>query len=144
MSGFATFFVSAWAHEDSLGFFWRTFYRLNNDSWKCITHGPRLLCKRLCCDWWFLPGDAEEVDVPIVDGEVKEHSSGASVQPQVVFERLQLDRWPFFCTRQILVVSSTSIFRHLTPITGPVHLALCCIHPPKRHQKEKTEDVDIC
>lgn len=30
-----------------------------------------------------VPDDAEEVDVAVVDGEVEEHGSSASVQPQV-------------------------------------------------------------
>lgn len=42
---------------------------------------------RMCHDdLSFLPGNAEEVDVAVVDREVKEDSSGASVQPQAVFE----------------------------------------------------------
>lgn len=38
-----------------------------------------------------LPGDAKQVDIRIVDREIQKHSSGSSVQPQVVFEELQLD-----------------------------------------------------
>lgn len=33
------------------------------------------------CEGLHVPDDAEEVDVAVVDREVEEHSSGASIQP---------------------------------------------------------------
>ncbi len=42
----------------------------------------------LTCCWEFnqQPDDTEQVDVSIVDSEVKEHGTSTTVQPQVLFQ----------------------------------------------------------
>ena len=77
-----------------------------------------------------IPGNTEEVDVAIVDREVEEHSPGASVQPEVVFEEAQLSSRLLSGPGQVLVVASTPIFRHLTPVTALIQFPFSCIHPP--------------
>lgn len=61
-----------------------------------------------------VPDDAEEVDVAIVDGEVEEHGSGASIQPQVGLQLLQLSLRLISGARQILIETSSSICGHFT------------------------------
>lgn len=77
----------------------------------------------------FLPGNAEQVDVSVVDGEIQKHGSAPSVQPQVVFEEAQLNQRLLPGARQVLVEPSASVFRHLTPETASVGLALGRVHP---------------
>lgn len=40
----------------------------------------------------FSPGNAKQVDVSVVDGEIQKHGSAPPVQPQVVFEEVQLSQ----------------------------------------------------
>lgn len=81
---------------------------------------------------WFSPGNAKQVDVSVVYGEIQKHGSGSSVQPQVVFEELQLNQRPLPGARQVLVESSASIFGHLTPEAASIRLTLGRVHPTVR------------
>lgn len=85
----------------------------------------------------FLPGNAEQVDVSVVDGEIQKDGSTSSVQPQVVFKETQLKQRLLPGARQVLVETSASVFRHLTPETASIGLTFGCVHPTGRKQGGK-------
>ena len=92
----------------------------------------------LCPNWLdVLPGNTEEVDVSIVDREVEEDGSCASVQPEVLFEESQLKGRLLSGAGKVLVVTPPSICRHLAPVPTPIQPALVCMHPPEHPAKRR-------
>lgn len=82
----------------------------------------------------FSPGNAKQVDVSIVDGEIQKHGSASSVQPQVVFEEAQLDQRLLPGARQVLVEPTASVSGHLTPGAASIGLTLGGVHPAEGKQ----------
>lgn len=80
-----------------------------------------------------VPDDAEEVDIAIVDGEVEEHRSGASIQPQVGLQLLQLSVWLVSGAGQILIETSSSVCGHFTRVAAFSKAALLRVNPPDTH-----------
>lgn len=82
-----------------------------------------------------VPDDTEEVDVAVVNGKVEEHGSGASIQPQVGLQLLQLSVGPVPGARQILIETSSSICGHLTRVAAFPEADFLRVHPPETHRK---------
>ena len=68
------------------------------------------------------PDHTEEVDVGVVDGEINQDCSRASVDPEILVKRLYQSRRLVQCQGQILGEPPTAVCGHVTGVAGTFQL----------------------